>query len=262
MTFEVEKGSFYYSSDRVVLRKVAFSVGEGDVLAVLGPNGAGKTTLLRCMMGLLPWREGRSMLDGVDIKTIPIRELWRSLAYVPQAKGMFFSYTAEEMVLMGRNAHIGIVSQPSKRDCEAARQAMDTIGISHLATKPCCCMSGGELQMVLIARALAAEPRMLVLDEPESNLDYKNQLIVLDVVRRLASEKGICSIFNTHYPAHALRISGKALLLDGRGNCRFGESAAIINRENMRSSFSVDVHIGKIDIESNPYDLVVPLRVV
>lgn len=262
MIFEVENGSFYYSPGKTILKDVSFSAGDGDVLAVLGPNGAGKTTLLKCMTGLLPWKKGRSRLDGADIRHIPPQRLWRSLAYVPQARAMQFSYTARDMVLMGRSAHIGAISQPSRKDAKIAGQAMDTIGISFLADKPCCCMSGGELQMVLIARALAAEPRVLVLDEPESNLDYKNQLIVLDTVRRLALEKGLCAIFNTHYPAHALRISGKAILLDGRGNCRFGASSEIINRENMRSSFSVDVHIGKIDIDSDSYDLVVPLRVV
>lgn len=262
MNFQVIEGSFYYDSSRKLLDRVGFSVGEGDVLAILGPNGAGKTTLLKCMMGLLPWREGSTFLDGSDIKAIPFRELWKTVAYVPQAKGSVFSYSAEEMVLLGRSAHIGMVSQPSKEDRERALRAMDSIGISYLAGKSCNKMSGGELQMVLIARALAAEPRILVLDEPESNLDYKNQLVVLDVIERLAREKGICSIFNTHYPAHALRVATKSLVLDGRGTCRFGDSKSVINSENLRSCFSVNVHIDKIDLGNNVYDLVIPLNVV
>lgn len=262
MIFDVEGGCFSYPSGDGVLNDVSFSVKEGDVMAVLGPNGAGKTTLLRCMMGLLPWRTGCSRLDGRDIRELSAGELWRKVAYVPQAKGMAFSYSAEEMVLLGRSAYVSTIGQPSKADLDSARMAMEIVGISYLRDKPCCRMSGGELQMVLIARALAAEPELLVLDEPESNLDYRNQLIVLDVIEKLARERGICSIFNTHYPAHALRIATKSLLMDGCGHASFGDSKSIINEEAMRSSFSVNVRIDRINVDSDVFDLVVPLHVV
>ena len=262
MIFQVNRGSFFYTLDRPILKGVSFSAGAGDVVAVLGPNGAGKTTLLRCMMGLLPWRTGGSLLDGVDIRSIPVRTLWQSLAYVPQARGMNFSYTAQEMVLLGRSSRVGMLRQPSREDESKAREAMEAMGIDHLRETSCSRMSGGELQMVLIARALAAEPRVLVLDEPESNLDYKNQLVVLDVIKRLAEEKGLCVVFNTHYPAHALRIAGKSLLLDGRGGSVFGTSPTVITKETMRSSFSVNVHIDRLHVERRVYDLVLPLNLV
>ncbi len=262
MIFQVDRGSFFYTSDRPILEKVSFAAGGGDVVAILGPNGAGKTTLLRCMMGLLPWRSGASFLDGVDLRSLPIRILWQSLAYVPQARGMVFSYTAEEMVLLGRSSRVGILRQPSREDEKKAWEAMEILGIDSLRGIPCSRMSGGELQMVLIARALAAEPRVLVLDEPESNLDYKNQLVVLDAIKRLAEEKGLCVLFNTHYPAHALRIAAMSLILNGRGSCTFGKSSSVITKETMRSSFSVNVHIDRLQVDADTYDLVLPLNVV
>jgi len=260
--FKVENGSFAYSQKQKILNHINFEAEKGDVISILGPNGVGKTTLLKCMMGLLKWHQGNSSVNGVNISEIPSRQLWQKIAYVPQAKTSAFSYTTEEMILMGRSAHINIINQPKKEDYNKVEMAMKTVGIGYLKGKMCSKISGGELQMVLIARALTTEPEMLILDEPESNLDFKNQLIILEIVKELAKTKGISSIFNTHYPAHALKISNKTLILDKSGTCNFGNTKEVINHENMQKSFSVNVHIGKIEIDREYHDVVIPLSVL
>lgn len=185
------------------------------------------------MMGLLKWQKGDTLIDGKTLRELGNTEVWKKIAYVPQSKGTALSYTAREMVLMGRSARLGMFVQPSKGDYEATDEAMERVGITRLANKQCSCMSGGELQMVLITRALSANPKMLVLDEPESNLDFTNQLIVLETIQRLSKEEGIGAIVNTHYPAHALKIADKALVLDYSGNSHYGDVESIVSEENM-----------------------------
>ena len=246
----IENGSFAYKSGPQILKDINIEVGPGEILAVLGPNGAGKTTLLRCMMDMLHWQNGRSLLDGEDIRNIPASKLWRRMAYVPQARSAAVSYTAFQTVLLGRSSRIGAFSAPSAEDMKVAERVMERLGIAHLADKPCYAISGGELQMVLIARAMAAEPEILVLDEPESNLDFKNQLIVLDAMTALAAE-GVACIFNTHYPAHALQRAGKALMLSKDGESIFGDTTAVVTEENIRRAFGVDALIGEVETPHN-----------
>lgn len=256
----VENGTYAYSPGNTVLQEINFSIQPGELMAILGPNGAGKTTLLRCLTGMLRWQSGRSLLDGEDIRSIPDRQLWRKMAYVPQAKAASSAYTAFETVLLGRSSRLNIFSSPKQEDLSIAVSVMEMLGISSLMEKKCSEMSGGELQMVLIARALAAEPEILILDEPESNLDFKNQLIILDLMSRLSAD-GIACIFNTHYPAHALQRAGKALLLHKGGAYSFGDTSAVVTEENIRKAFGVEAIIGEVETPENILRSVVPLRV-
>jgi iron complex transport system ATP-binding protein len=260
MTFQVHHASFAYRQTPV-LNDICFFVEPGQILAVLGPNGVGKTTLLKCMMGLIKWDSGSSLLDGIPVPQIHYREFWKKIAYVPQAKNSVFSYSVEEMVVMGRSAHIGSFRQPSASDYAFAREAMDEVGITHLKDRPCGEISGGELQMVLIARALSSRPSILVLDEPESNLDFKNQLVILDTIENLAREKNISCVFNTHYPAHALKIATHALVLTRDKYSLFGPAREVINEENMRRAFEVNVHINEVKINQKRYTSVLALSV-
>lgn len=260
MTFEVKHGSFGYGK-RTVLNDISFSVSSGEVLAVLGSNGVGKTTLLKCMMGLLKWKSGESCLDGKNITSLSHKELWQTIAYVPQSKASAFSFSALDMVVMGRSSRLGMLSRPTEEDEAAALAAMEDIGISHLKDKMCNSMSGGELQMVLIARALTAGPQMLVLDEPESNLDFKNQLVILEVLEHLAKDRNIASIINTHYPAHALKVAHKALLLNKDGTNCYGSTQEVINESNMCASFGVNVSIHNFEVQGKFYNTVVPLSI-
>ena len=260
MNLTVQNGTFYYHKDTGIFRDVNFSVDSGEILAILGPNGAGKTTLLRCITGMLKWRSGESLLDGEPIASMPARKLWSKMAYVPQAKAASAAYTAFETVLLGRSSRLNAFETPGKADVEKAREVMELLGISHLAEKKCSAISGGELQMVLIARALAAEPKVLILDEPESNLDFKNQLVVLDTMTALAKQ-GMTCVFNTHYPAHALQRADKALLLCRGGEYAFGPTETVVTEETIRRAFGVEAVIGSIDTPGGTVQNVIPLRI-
>ena len=260
MNLTVKNGTFHYRKDTPVFDNINFSVDAGEILAILGPNGAGKTTMLRCITGMLRWKGGESLLDGQPIRTMAPGKLWSRMAYVPQAKAASSAYTAFETVLLGRSSPMGVFSTPKQEDLEKAKQAMELLGISHLADKKCTAISGGELQMVLIARALASEPQVLILDEPESNLDFKNQLVVLDAISSLARQ-GMTCIFNTHYPAHALQRSDKALLLSRGGSYVFGSTASVVTEDNIRKAFGVDAVIGRIETAENEMPNVIPLSI-
>ncbi|MGI5824415.1 MAG: TM1266 family iron-only hydrogenase system putative regulator [Bacillota bacterium] len=262
MILEVKNGSFSYDNkDADLLDNINFSVEKGDLLAILGPNGAGKTTLLRCIMGFLKWKGGASLLNGRDICGIPSRELWRNIAYVPQAKNVVSAYTVEEMVLLGRASHFNIFAKPSATDLKIVKGIMNEMGIKRLSAKKCNEISGGELQMVLIARALAAEPEILILDEPESNLDFKNQLIILETMSEMAAE-GMTCIFNTHYPAHALQRANKALLLCKSGRYLFGSAGEVITEKNIQSAFGVKAVISQVETAGRVMQDVLPVEVV
>ena len=260
MILSVENGRFAYPGGRTVLKDICFEAGSGDLVAILGPNGAGKTTLLRCIMGFLRWEIGRSLLDGRDIRSLHTRELWRHIAYVPQARSVVAAYTALEMVLLGRSSRFGLFAQPGQADISKARTVMKELGIEKLADKKCAEVSGGELQMILIAKALAAEPEILILDEPESNLDFKNQLLIMDTLSRLTAE-GMTVVFNTHYPSHALQRAGKAFLLSAGGESLFGSTHEVVTEENIQRAFGVKAVIGEIETPGSIVRDVLPLQV-
>ena len=261
MNLTVNNGRFaYHKGGPTLFENLNFSVDSGDILAILGPNGAGKTTLLRCVTGMLRWSGGESLLDAEPIRTMAPKKLWTKMAYVPQARTASAAYTAFETVLLGRTGRLGTFSAPRDADIRKAAQVMERLGIDSLAEKKCTDISGGELQMVLIARALASEPGVLILDEPESNLDFKNQLVVLDAMSDLARQ-GMTCIFNTHYPAHALQRSNKALILSKGGSYAFGPTAQVVTEDSIRRAFGVDAVIGTLETAAGTVKSVVPLSI-
>ncbi|MBR5228702.1 MAG: ATP-binding cassette domain-containing protein [Firmicutes bacterium] len=260
MSLKIENGSFYYKRGVTIFEDINFEADAGEIVAILGPNGAGKTTMLRCITGMLKWKNGRSLLDGEDIVGMKAKNIWSKMAYVPQAKSVSSAYSALEMVLLGRSSHLNVFEAPKQADVDKALEVMEFLGIPHLAEKKCSEVSGGELQMILIAKALASDPQILILDEPESNLDFKNQLIVLDAMSNLAAA-GMTCIFNTHYPAHALQRAQKSLILSRGGSYVFGDTPAVVTEENIRNAFGVEAIIGEIETPGNILKNVVPLNI-
>lgn len=243
MKLEVREGSFRYENGKILFEKISFSLKEGEILTILGPNGVGKTTLLKCVTGIMPWKSGRTILDGTSLETMKKSSIWQRISYIPQSHSVVFPYEVLEMVLMGRAPYINVFSMPSGKDIRIAEQTLETVGISHLAGKTCSEISGGELQLVLMARALASEPLVLVLDEPESHLDFRNQLAMFKLLQSLAEKKKLSCIINTHYPDHALRISHKTLMLADGNQHFFGNTSEVINEANIKSFFRVNTKI-------------------
>ncbi|MDR2846180.1 MAG: ABC transporter ATP-binding protein [Candidatus Methanoplasma sp.] len=258
MSFEVEDGGFGYG-DKYLFRNVNFNVGDNEVLAILGPNGSGKTTMLKCMMNILRWKEGTVKLGGKNVSGMSLRAFSQKVAYVPQAKTYSFDRSAIDMVMLGRSPHISIFEEPSGKDAEMAEDKLRCLGISHLAERSCSTLSGGELQMVLIARALVTEPEVLIMDEPESNLDYHNQLRILNIIKGL-SESMSC-IMNTHYPEHALRIADKALLISKGGRTVHGRTDDVITAESIGDTFNVNTAMGDIKVGSDTLRYVLPVSI-
>jgi len=221
-------------------RGISLAVVPGEVLCLLGPNGSGKTTLFRTLLGLLPPRGGRVLLDGSDLSRLSRRAVAQAVAYVPQASAPPFPFSVRESVRMGRASRVSSFAQPSRRDDAAVEAALDRLALHHLAERPVTEISGGERQLALVARALAQEPRFLVLDEPTASLDFGNQGRVLGHVRELA-DAGLGVLLSTHDPDHALAYSDRVALLSGGALTALAPPEEAITPAAMRRLYGIDV---------------------
>ena len=227
---------------RVVGRDVSFSLAAGEVMCVLGPNGGGKTTLFRTLLGLLASQGGNVLLDGKPLSALSRREIARLCGYVPQGHSAYFAYSVREFVVMGRTAHLGTFAGPGKRDREIAARALESLGISHLAEKPLTELSGGERQLALVGRALAQQPRVLVLDEPTASLDFGNQVRVLQHISAL-SAAGMSIVFSSQDPDHAFLTAQRALLLGEGRAMALGAPAEVIRADTLERLYGVSVQV-------------------
>jgi iron complex transport system ATP-binding protein len=228
--------------DREVGRGLNVSLQQGEVLALLGPNGGGKTTLLKTLLGILAPRDGEVAIGGRALTAIPLRERAKLIAYVPQVHTPTFAFTVESVVLMGRTAHGSLFSPPSVRDRAVATRALEQFGIPHLAARPYTMISGGERQLVLLARALAQEPQFVVLDEPTASLDFGNQGKVMREIRALAAS-GHGVLFTTHDPNHALRAADRAYLLRNGERIAEGAVRAVLTRTQLETLYGAPVDV-------------------
>ena len=227
---------------RTVGKDVSFGLDAGEVMCVLGPNGGGKTTLFRTLLGLLDPHRGTITLEQKYLSTLSRGEIARRVGYVPQGHAAYFAYTVLEFVLMGRTAHVGVFASPSRKDVSVAERALESLGITPLADKPVTEISGGERQLALVARALAQEPRLLVLDEPTASLDFGNQVRVLQKVTALA-RSGIAVLFSSHDPDHAFLCASRALLLAEGRVLEAGAPREVIRADTLERMYRVSVQV-------------------
>ena len=227
---------------RTIGRDVSFSLAPGEVLCVLGPNGGGKTTLFRTLLGLLASHGGEVLLGGKPLQALRRADVARQVGYVPQGHSAYFAFSLRDFVLMGRSAHLGAFSTPGKRDREVAARALESRGIAHLADKPVTEISGGERQLALIARALAQEPGLLVMDEPTANLDFGNQVRVMERIVALAGS-GISVLFSSHNPDHAYLAARRVLLLAQGRALALGIPREVLSPEALERLYGIRVEV-------------------
>ena len=225
-----------------VLKDISLQLHKGEVLCILGPNGVGKTTLFKTLLGFLPPCGGSVLLGDRPTAEWGRREFAREIAYIPQLHAPQFSYTVHDVVLMGRTPHLQGQASPSRQDDEIARDALERLGISHLAARDYSALSGGERQMVLIARALAQQPKVMVMDEPCASLDFGNRARMLAQVLRLA-EEGLSVVMTTHDPNHAFLLDGNVICLGRDGFVRTGKAAQVLTEAGMAQLYGVPVRV-------------------
>ncbi len=241
MSIVVENLSFAYDT-HVVLNNVSFIAEENQLLSVLGPNGVGKTTLFRCILELLKGYTGSITVDGQNMRNISAREMAKRIAYIPQSHYPSFNYTVFDMVLMGTTQQVSVVSTPGKKQMERAEQALQRLGIEHLHNRSFNRISGGERQLTIIARALAQNAHVLILDEPTTNLDFGNQIKVLTQIKSLTHD-GYTIIQSTHNPDQTFLFSDRVLALKDGIVLACGIPAEIVSSELMRTLYGVDIEV-------------------
>lgn len=245
LMLEVKSLAFSYGNVPV-FENVSFSLKKGEIMCILGPNGAGKSTLIKCIAGILKPATGSIRVLGKDAALLGVRGISRLIGYVPQQNEVVFPFTVLDFVVMGRAPHLSMFASPGTEDMEIAKESLATVGISDLAERPVASLSGGQSQMVLVARALAQKPALLLLDEPTSHLDFGNQVLVLETVQRLAS-LGMSIVMNTHMPDHAFLVGSRAAALTGGKLVSVGEVETVVTSKMMSSVYGVNVAVREIE---------------
>jgi len=243
--------------NNVILDNLSFQVNKGDILSIMGANGIGKTTLFKTILGHLKLLNGEILIHGKDIKSLTSKEKAKQIAYVPQAHIPPFPFKVIDVVAMGRTSHISVFRSPSKEDMEIAEECLNTVNILYLQDKSYTEVSGGERQLVLIARALAQKSGILIMDEPTANLDFGNQTRILDQIREL-SKQGLTIIYTTHFPEHAFLCSSQVLVIKGKDDFVIGNAGEIITSELIKEVYHVDAFVKEIELDFKTVKICVP----
>ena len=256
MSIEVKHLSFSYGSIDV-LHDVCFSAESGDRVAVLGPNGVGKSTFFRCMLGFLRPCAGEVLLNGQDIYALDHLDVAKEIAYIPQSASPAFNYTVLDTVLMGMTNQIGVFHTPKQAQRDKAMAALESLGIAELAGRGCSRISGGERQLVLLARAVVQDAKILIMDEPTANLDYGNSFRVMERIQALGTA-GYTVIFSTHEPNHAFRYANRVLALSNGRVLAEGVPEQVLTEETLSALYRIKVAVRGVDIDGTSIKLSVP----
>ncbi|NLY55209.1 MAG: ABC transporter ATP-binding protein [Firmicutes bacterium] len=267
IAIEAKSISFAYGA-KPVLSEVSFYVMQGEVFCVVGPNGCGKTTLLDCILGLLKVDQGEVRVDHIPLKNYKPWQLARKIAYVPQIHQRSFPYTIKEIVLMGRAHHTTLFTAPTAEDRAIALEALEMVGLADLAEQPYTQISGGQCQLVMIARALAQQPKIIIMDEPTAHLDFKNELLLLETVVDLVRKNGISVVMATHFPNHAFYYESNGIptriaLMSDRRFAEVGRPCEVLHEENIRRIYGINSKV--LDCQFDQHQRlrqIVPLSII
>lgn len=233
-----------------IIKDITFDVSTGEALCLLGPNGVGKTTLFKTILGFIKPQNGSILLNETSIFDYSSKDLAKLIGYVPQAHNPPFPFKVMDVVLMGRTAYLNNFSSPSKKDHQIAEEAMETLNITYLKDKIYTEISGGEKQLVLIARALAQEPKILIMDEPTSNLDYGNQIRVLEHIDKLV-KNGLGLIMTSHFPNHVFLCASKVVVIkNGRLHSK-GTPEEVLTENNITDIYGINTKVIDVDINKS-----------
>jgi len=249
---EIKDAFFAYHAKDYIWENLNLTVGQGDSVCILGANGCGKTTLFNCIAGNFRLSSGSVQIDGKPIEDYSITDLARTIGIVYQEHSVSFPYTSLEVVRMGRTPYLGMFQTPGQADTDMAYAIMEEMGIAHLAERPYSRISGGQRQLVLIARALCQDPKAILFDEPTSHLDFKNQALVMKTLRRL-SERGMTIIMTSHSPAHAWQVSNKTVLMGKGGIIAQGNPRTVMTGENLEKTYDVMVKIHQSETDEGAF---------
>lgn len=238
---DVQKLSFSYGP-KPVLHSISFSIGAGELLCLVGPNGVGKSTLFKCILNIQRGYTGDILLDGRSLRTLKENEIARSIAYIPQAHVPVYGFSAFDVVLMGACSSKGLFAQPNSRDERAASRALEVLGLEPLADRNYAELSGGERQLILIARALAQGARFLVMDEPTANLDYGNQVRIMEHIAGLTAD-GYSVMISTHNPEHAFLWSTRTLVMQHGRIIADGPPAKALTESSLEALYGIPVQL-------------------
>lgn len=225
-----------------IFENISFSIEKGDVLCILGPNGTGKTTLLKCLNGIYNPNQGDILINEKKIDKFSFNEISKIIGYIPQGHVSTFPFSVLDVVLMGRAPYISLMESPNKKDLKIAKKALKTLGIANMKDKEYTNLSGGERQLVFLARVLAQEPELLILDEPTSHLDFGNQIRLLEIIDQLA-KSGLAIIMSSHFPDHAFSTSNKVAIMKDGNFIDFGNPVDVITADNLKIAYNIDIEI-------------------
>lgn len=243
-SFELVADSISFTYDKGqpnIFSDLSFSVKSGDALALLGRNGVGKSTLLSCLMCFNPVQHGHIYCNGIDLLNASIKERAKLIAFVPQIIGADIAYIVRDYVSFGATLRTGMFSSPGKEEFEKTDSILDMLGITALSHKPCRDLSGGQRQLVAIARALLQDTRLLLMDEPTSALDIRNQVIVLDTIEQLRAQ-GYAIVFTTHLPEQALLLNSRVGLCRGE-SIDFYDSVSDVTLEALEDVYKTKLSL-------------------
>ena len=258
MRLEIQNVSCGYHG-KAVVKGFSTSIDSGSVLCLLGPNGIGKTTLFKAVLRLNPIITGKVVIDGRDVQDFSDIEFAKLVGYVPQSHVPPFSFKVVDVVAMGRTAHLRTFEMLGRHDMEIAAECLDRLEVGHLAKRAYTELSGGERQLVLIARALAQQPRFIMMDEPTSNLDFGNQVRVLRVIRRLAAD-GYAVVMTTHSPDHVFQCNGQVSLMTKDHQYLHGSAAEVLTPPNLTRAYDIDVAVFEAEYKGHRHHCVQPIE--